>query len=62
MSGKYVASNENPLVLCAYGDSPAEAFREMSRLMKQEKIQWFSGATVDVLDCDTVQYAVTVYI
>ena len=30
--------------------------------MKQEKIQWFSGATVNVLDCDTDQYAVTVYI
>lgn len=62
MSGKYVASNENPLVLCSYGDSPAEAFREMSRLMKKEKVMWFSGSAVNVLDSDTDQYAVTVYI
>lgn len=62
MSGRYVASNENPLVLCAYGDSPAEAFKEMSKLMKRESVRWFSGATVDVLDSDKDQYAVTVYV
>jgi hypothetical protein len=62
MSGRYVASNENPLVLCAYGNSPAEAFKEMSKLMKKEKIVWFSGASVDVLDDNKDQYAVTVYV
>lgn len=62
MSGRYVAKNEELLVLCAYGDSPAEAFKEMSKLMKKENIEWFSGATVSVLDCDKDQYAVTVYV
>ena len=62
MSGRYVASNENPIVLCAYGNSPADAFKEMSKLMKQEKILWFSGASVNVLDDNKDQYAVTVYV
>lgn len=62
MSGRYVASNEEPLVLCSYGDSPAEAFKEMSKLMKKENVRWFSGATVNVLDSDKDQYAVTVYV
>lgn len=62
MSGKYVAKNENPLVLCSYGDSPAEAFMEMSKLMKKEKILWFSGSSVNVLDSDTDRYSVTVYV
>lgn len=62
MSGRYLAINEDPLVLCAYGDSPAEAFKEMSKLMKKEGINWFSGASVNVLDSDKDQYAVTVYV
>lgn len=62
MSGRYVATNENPVVLCAYGDSPAEAFKEMSKLLKSESVKWFSGATVNVLDSEKDQYAVTVYV
>jgi hypothetical protein len=30
--------------------------------MKKEKIRWFSGASVDVLDDNKDQYAVTVYV
>lgn len=62
MRKRYVASSEDPLVLCSYGNSPAEAFKEMYKLLKKEKVDWFSAASVNVLDCEKDQYAVTVYV
>jgi hypothetical protein len=34
-SGSYVAVNENPIVLCSYGYSAADAFKQMSKLLKK---------------------------
>ena len=44
MKKRYVASAEDPIVLCAYGDSPSEAFKNMAKLLKEEKINWFSAS------------------
>lgn len=62
MKKRYVAVNEEPLVLCAYGDSPAEAFKEMAKLLKENKVTWFSASSVNVLDSDHDRFAVTVYV
>ncbi len=62
MKKRYVASSEEPLVLCSYGSSPAEAFKEMYELLEQENINWFSACSVSVLDCEKDQFAVTVYV
>lgn len=58
----YVAINEEPLVLCAYGDSPAEALHEAALLCKREDVSWFSAASVSVLDSDKDAYCVTIYV
>jgi hypothetical protein len=62
MKKRYVASAEEPLVLCAYGDSPSEAFKNMAKLLKEEKVDWFSASSVNVLDSDVDAFAVTVYV
>jgi hypothetical protein len=62
MKNAYVAVNENPVVLCSYGSSPAEAFRSMAKLMKKEDIRWMNGANISILDDDIDKFAVTVYI
>ena len=50
MKKRYVASAEEPLVLCAYGDSPSEAFKNMAKLLKEVQINWFASSSVNVLD------------
>ena len=62
MKKRYVAVNEQSTVLCSYGNTPHEAFREMSKLLKEENIRWFSASSVSVLDSDTDAFAVTVYV
>lgn len=62
MKKRYVAVNEQPLVLCAYGNSPAEAFKEMAKLLKEQKVTWFSGSSVSVIDDAKDNFAVTVYV
>ena len=62
MKKRYVASAEEPIVLCAYGNSPYEAFKNMAKLLKEEKINWFSASSVSVLDSDIDAFAVTVYV
>jgi hypothetical protein len=59
---RYVAYAEEPLVLCSYGNTPAEAFKQMSKMLKEVDAKWFSGATVNVLEDDKDNFAVTVYI
>jgi hypothetical protein len=62
MKKRYVATAEEPVVLCAYGNTPAEAFKEMAKLLKEEKIDWFSASSVSVLDSDIDAFCVTVYV
>jgi hypothetical protein len=59
---RYIAHSENPLVLCSYGSSPAEAFKQMSRMLEEVKADWFSAASVTVLEDSEDQFALTVYI
>jgi hypothetical protein len=37
VNGRYVATNENPLVLCSYGETAAEAFKQMYKLLKENE-------------------------
>lgn len=37
VNGRYVAFNENPLVLCAFGETAAKAFSQMSKLLKENE-------------------------
>jgi hypothetical protein len=62
MKKRYVATAEKPTVLCAYGNTPAEAFKNMYKLLKEEKIDWFSASSVSVLDSDVDAFCVTVYV
>jgi hypothetical protein len=62
MKKRYVAIAEDPVVLCAYGNTPAEAFKEMAKLLKEERIDWFSASSVSVLDSDIDAFCVTVYV
>jgi hypothetical protein len=59
---RYVAHSEDPLVLCSYGSSPAEAFKQMSKMLEEVKADWFSAASVSVLEDSKDQFALTVYI
>jgi uncharacterized lipoprotein NlpE involved in copper resistance len=59
---RYVASGENPKVLCSYGNTPAEAFKQMAKLLEEEKAEWFYAASVGTLDEDFDNFALTVYI
>jgi hypothetical protein len=62
MNKAYVAVNENPVVLCSYGNSPAEAFKNMAKLMKKEDVVWMNGANISILDSDIDKFSVTVYV
>jgi hypothetical protein len=63
-NGRYVAINENPLVLCAYGETAAKAFKQMYKLL-QENEHKFPYAGVNAvhtnLDDEGIHF-VTVYI
>ena len=58
-SGSYVAHSENPTVLCSYGETPAKAFKEMSKLMKSHLCEYVSAVHTY---CDDEVHYVTVYI
>lgn len=62
MKKAYVAVNENTQTLCSYGETPAEAFKAMAKLMKKEDVRWMNGANISILDDDIDKFAVTVYI
>lgn len=63
MRKRYVASSEKPMVLCSYGSSPAESFKQMYKLLEEEDVRWFSSCSVNIIDdCEKDQYAVTVYV
>jgi hypothetical protein len=59
VKGNYVAFSENPMVLCSYGETPAQAFKQMSKLMKEQDCQYVSA--VHTYFDEEVHY-LTVYI
>jgi hypothetical protein len=59
LNGSYVAYKENPTVLCSYGETPAQAFKQMSKLMKEQGCWHVSG--VHTYFDDETHY-LTVYI
>lgn len=65
VNGRYVAINENPLVLCAYGETAAKAFKQMSKLLKEneDKCAYRSVSAVNsYFDCEDNTHYVTAYI
>jgi hypothetical protein len=59
VKGSYVAHGEHPTVLCSYGDTPAQAFKQMSKLMKEQDCQYVNA--VHTYFDEEVHY-LTVYI
>lgn len=62
-SGNYVAINENPIVLCSYGDTMADAFKQMAKLLKKNQHD-FPYSTINAVHSsfDEGVHYVTVYI
>ena len=62
-SGRYEAKNENPIVLCSYGESPADAFKQMAKLLKKSDLvsDFASVNAVNTSFEEGIHY-VTVYI
>ena len=63
ISGNYVAINENPIVLCSYGETMADAFKQMAKLLKKNESD-SPYATVNAVHSsfDEGVHYVTVYI
>ena len=64
-NGRYVAINENPLVLCAYGETAAKAFKQMYKLLKENEQSYPYGSVNGVkahFDEEESIHYVTVYI
>lgn len=58
----YVAFSENPEVFCAYGASPAETLRNMSRLLKKHEVDIWTAARVEVnYDEPTDKFFMVIY-
>jgi len=57
--GRYVAVHENPIVLCSYGDTPADAFKQMAKLIKEQDCQYVTAVNTSF---DEEVHYVTVYI
>ena len=65
VKGRYVAINENPTVLCAYGDTASEAFKQMSKLLKENEDSLLFGtinAVHTYFDHEDETHYINVYI
>ena len=62
-SGSYIAVNENPIVLCSYGYSAADAFRQMSKLLKKHQ-ENFPHSSINAVSSSYEEdvHFVTVYV
>ena len=61
-SGRYEAKNENPIVLCSYGESPADAFKQMAKLLKKSDLSDFASINAVNTSFEEGIHYVTVYI
>lgn len=61
MKNAYEAINENPRVFCAYGDTPAQALKRMSKLLESNDIKFFSAAHVGFIAEEHTHY-ITIYV
>lgn len=61
MRTAYEAVNESPRVFVAYGETPAKALKNAARLLKKNKIDWWSSSTVNCLDDENIFY-ITIYV
>jgi hypothetical protein len=65
VKGRYVAINENPTVLCAYGDTASQAFKQMYKLLEENEDALLFGTINAVhthFDYEDETHYVTVYI
>jgi hypothetical protein len=58
--GRYVATNEDPLVLCSYGKTPASALRQMAKLLDEMDVESVIHGYVHYIVSDGL-YGMTVY-
>ena len=61
MNTAYEAVNENPRVFVAYGETPARALKNAARLLKNNKIDWWSASTVNHLDDENI-FCISIYV
>jgi hypothetical protein len=61
-SGRYEAKNEDPIVLCSYGESPADAFKQMAKLLKKSDLSDFASINAVNTSFEEGIHYVTVYI
>jgi hypothetical protein len=60
----YEAVNENPRVFVAYGETPAQVLINMSSILDNNDILWWSSASVQVseFDDDDYKFYMVVYV
>ena len=56
----YEAVNDNPQVFVAFGTTPAKTLKNMSKILKENNINWWSASSVDYIEDENVFY-MTVY-
>jgi hypothetical protein len=61
MRTAYEAVNENCRVFIAYGETPAKALKNAARLLKNNKVDWWSASVVNYLDDENIFY-ITIYV
>jgi hypothetical protein len=61
MNTAYEAVNENCRVFVAYGDTPTKTLKNMAKLLKKNKINWWSASSVNYLEDEKIFY-ITIYV
>lgn len=61
MNLAYKAYGENPEVYVAYGDSPERCLKNMGKVLKENRVSWWSSANVQYLDDEELFY-MTIYV
>lgn len=58
MKTAYEAVNDKTRAFVAYGDSPTKALKNMAKLLKKNRIDWWSASSVNYSDEENVFYIV----
>jgi hypothetical protein len=57
----YEATNDNPRVFVAYGNNPAEALKNMYKMLKRLNIDWWSASHVGYIEDENLFY-INIYV
>jgi hypothetical protein len=61
MNTAYEAINDNCRVFIAYGETPVKALKNMAKLLKKNKIDWWSTSLVNYLEDEDIFY-ISIYV